>query len=103
MWILTNAFVLYMLIQIPPTLFSKYPKHYTISKLLMEKNGIRLLKNGKCKGKFAVQPLYEKGTDILDFNRQGNSFMNYELTLDVLITEGNTFQSNTISEEDFNE
>lgn len=62
-----------------------------------------ITENGKCKGKFAVQPLYEKGTDILDFNSQGNSYSNYELSLDVLITKGNTFQSNTISEEDFNE
>ncbi|TKC12760.1 hypothetical protein FA048_03840 [Pedobacter polaris] len=63
--------------------------------------------NGICEGKFLANALYEKGEDTLDFNRQvtneGYNIPSFSLRLDV--TSGstdNTFNSNGISEEDFN-
>jgi len=62
---------------------------------------------GKCYGKFMRRPLYEKGNEILDFNLQktynGFNVPSFELSLDVIETDyKNSFRTNEISEEEFN-
>jgi len=71
----------------------------------------------QCNVKFIKNALYEKGIEILDFNkikkpnqRIGNdvyenwSVPSFELALDVIVTkEGKTFKSNDISEAEFNQ
>ena len=76
------------------------------------------VENGKCVGKFISNSLYKKGEEILDFNkvykgitREGDSeYTNYEipsftLSLDVIASDfdSDNYQTNSISEEDFNE
>lgn len=61
-----------------------------------------------CIIKFASQALYEKGTDILDFNKQhrynGYSLPSFELSLDVISSNPhNGFNSKNIDEDEFNE
>jgi len=62
----------------------------------------------QCYVKFMKKAMYEKGTDILDFNltRVGNDVYqsSYELSLDVIETIGisQDFKSKDISEEEFN-
>lgn len=63
--------------------------------------------NGQCVGKFVKNPLYEKGLDILDFNKintaTGYSIPSYSLHLDVVSSGySNSFNSQNISEKDFN-
>lgn len=63
--------------------------------------------NGQCVGKFVKNPLYEKGLDILDFNKintaTGYSIRSYSLHLDVVSSGySNSFDSQNISEKDFN-
>jgi uncharacterized protein YraI len=60
-----------------------------------------------CIIKFSKQALYEKGTDILDFNREhsynGYSLPCFELSLDVISSSPqNGFNSKTINEDEFN-
>jgi uncharacterized protein YraI len=60
-----------------------------------------------CVIKFSKQALYEKGTDILDFNRErtynGYSLPCFELSLDVISSSPqNGFNSKTINEDEFN-
>ena len=63
--------------------------------------------NGRCFGKFVNYPMYEKGDDILDFNKittaNGYSIPSYSLQLDVVSSgTSNSFDSQNISENDFN-
>ena len=63
--------------------------------------------DGKCYGKFMRRALYEKGDEVLDFNLQktydGYNIPSYELSLDVVATDlRNDFQTNEISEAEFN-
>jgi hypothetical protein len=71
----------------------------------------------QCYVKFIRNAIYEKGSDILDFNKTQKpdqivgskvyknwSVPSFELTLDVITTKGNgkTFSANNISESEFN-
>jgi hypothetical protein len=65
------------------------------------------VENGKCVGKFIKNPLYEKGTDILDYNIKysGNTYSvpSFRLSLDVVTNNANnSFNSSDISEDEFN-
>lgn len=63
--------------------------------------------NGLCEGRFLSDAKYEKGKDILEFNRKetvgGYQIPSFSLKLDVIssVTD-NTFNSADISESDFN-
>ncbi|MBK6883314.1 MAG: hypothetical protein IPH05_10290 [Flavobacteriales bacterium] len=58
--------------------------------------------------RFVKNALYEKGTDILDYNKKhypgGWQEPSYELSLNVITTrfETSNFNSGTISEDEFN-
>lgn len=60
----------------------------------------------QCYGTFAKNPLYKKGDDILDYNREfrtnGYSIPSYELWLDVVSSAKNNFSSKQISAAEFN-
>ena len=76
-------------------------------KIAYGKDWLSKIKNGQCVGKFVKNPLYEKGEDILDFNIQrnsnGRSIPSYKLSLDVVSSGiSNSFNSQNISENDFN-
>jgi hypothetical protein len=76
-------------------------------KIAYGKNWVSKTDNGQCSGKFTESALYQKGEDILDFNRQqdldGYSIPSFSLKLDVISgSVENTFNSDTISENDFN-
>jgi hypothetical protein len=63
--------------------------------------------NGLCEGRFLSDAKYEKGEDILDFNRQetvgGYRIPSFSLKLDVISDAvDNTFNSSGISESNFN-
>ena len=73
--------------------------------------------NGKCKGKFILNPIYEKGDEILDFKKiyegiktdEKSSYRSYQvssysLKLDVITTDvSQQFQTSGISEDEFND
>lgn len=66
------------------------------------------IENGKCIGKFLRSPMYEKGSNIMDFNIQrtydGYNIPSFQLQLDVISTNSqNTFDSKNISENEFND
>jgi hypothetical protein len=76
-------------------------------KIAYGKDWLSKAENGQCTGKFIRNPQYEKGEDILDFNRkrtdEGYKIPSYQLKLDVLATDiTNTFESEKISESEFN-
>lgn len=76
-------------------------------KIAYGKQWFSRIENGKCIGKFIKNPLYEKGTDILDFNIKyyGNKYSipSFSLSLDVITNNSsNSFNSNDISEDEFN-
>jgi len=76
-------------------------------KIAYGKNWFSKIEAEKCIGKFLANPLYEKGTDIMNFNIQYNgdsySIPSYKLQLDVISTNiSNTFDSQNISEGEFN-
>lgn len=76
-------------------------------KIAYGKDWLSKVENGQCVGKFIKNPLYEKGEDILDFNIQrdsnGRSIPSYQLSLDVVSSGiSNSFNSQNISESDFN-
>lgn len=76
-------------------------------KIAYGKNWLSKLENGQCVGKFIRNPLYEKGSDILDFNIQHSvnsySIPSFQLQLDVISSDiSNAFSSQDISEEQFN-
>ena len=63
--------------------------------------------DGKCIGRFLQNPMYEKGTDIMDFNLQqlvdGYNVPSFQLKLDVIAsTTMDTFDAQNISETEFN-
>lgn len=76
-------------------------------KIAYGKNWLSKVENGQCIGKFIKTPMYEKGDDILNFNIQrdsnGRNIPSYQLSLDV-VSNGvsNSFNSQNISESDFN-
>lgn len=62
----------------------------------------------QCIGKFLRNPMYEKGSDVMDFNLQyndrGYSIPSFQLKLDVIASATmNTFNSQNISETEFNQ
>lgn len=76
-------------------------------KIAYGKDWLSKVENGQCVGKFIKNPLYEKGEDILDFNikreSNGRSIPSYQLSLDVVSSGiSNSFNSQNISESDFN-
>lgn len=76
-------------------------------KIAYGKDWLSKVENEQCVGKFIKNPLYEKGEDILDFNIQrdtnGRSIPSYQLSLDVVSSGiSNSFNSQNISESDFN-
>jgi hypothetical protein len=76
-------------------------------KIAYGKEWLSKVENGQCNGKFIRNPLYEKGEDILNFNIQrnnnGRSIPSYQLSLDVVSSGiSNSFNSQNISESDFN-
>lgn len=75
-------------------------------KIAYGKDWYQKVSNGQCIGKFKTGALYEKGEDILDFNIvrtwNGEQVPYFQLFLDVITTNGNTFDSNRISESEFN-
>ena len=84
-------------------------------KIAYGKDWRQKIDNGVCKGKFVVNSLYKKG-EILDFNKiykgieviDGHRYTNYSvpsfsLKLDVIASDTSAhFQTNNISEEEFN-
>jgi curved DNA-binding protein CbpA len=77
-------------------------------KIAYGKDWFSKVENGKCVGKFIRNPIYEKGEDIMDFNLQyttdGYRIPSFQLKLDVIATNTmNTFNSQNISENDFNQ
>ena len=84
------------------------PESKYILKIAYGKKWIRNKKNGVCKGKFMIDPLYEIGTDTLDFNikktEEGTSIPSFKLQLNVIKSKSNkTFNSKNISEDEFNQ
>lgn len=76
-------------------------------KIAYGRNWVSKTDNGQCLGKFTSAALYQKGEDVLDFNKQltvdGYSIPSFSLSLDVISgSAANTFNSNTISEGEFN-
>lgn len=76
-------------------------------KLAYGKEWLSKVENSRCIGRFLRNPMYEKGTDLLDFNiirnADGYSIPSYEISLDVVSsTINNSFSTSNISEEEFN-
>ncbi|WP_316738364.1 hypothetical protein [Pedobacter aquatilis] len=76
-------------------------------KIAYGKNWVSKTSGRQCLGKFTSGALYQKGEEILDFNKQftvdGYQIQNYRLSLDVQSGRAdNSFNSNSISEDDFN-
>jgi len=90
-------------------------KYYV--KLAFGKDYRKKIINNQCQVKFMSNPLYEKGEDILDYNKVNKpdeiigdnvykrwSVPSYTLNLDVISSfRNNTFDSNKISEKEFNQ
>jgi hypothetical protein len=77
-------------------------------KIAYGKDWFSKVEGGQCVGKFIRNPMYEKGEDIMDFNLQytsdGYRIPSFQLKLDVIATNTmNTFNSQNISENDFNQ
>ena len=79
-------------------------------KIAYGKEWLSKTENGKCVGKFIRNPIYEKGTDILNYKvrpmgEEGEyDVPSYRLDLDVVSTDfTNSFTSHHISENDFND
>lgn len=77
-------------------------------KIAYGKHWVSKSENGKCIGKFTSNQLYEKGQDILDYYLQytdgGYSVPSFKLQLDVISNgASNSFNSQNISETEFNE
>lgn len=86
---------------------SNLPEDKYYLKIAYGHNWMSFTENNSCNGKFVNNSLYEKGTDVLDFNRQitidGYSIPNYRLQLDVVSNyASNSFTSSGISEAEFN-
>jgi hypothetical protein len=77
-------------------------------KIAYGKNWISKVEDGQCIGKFLLNSMYEKGEDIMDFNRQysaeGYNIPSFKLQLDVVSSStSNSFNSQNISEDEFNQ
>lgn len=77
-------------------------------KIAYGKDWFSKIDNGQCIGKFLRNQLYKKGDDYLDFNLKyndkGYKIPSFKLTLDVIESKAiNTFSSQSISENDFNQ
>lgn len=77
-------------------------------KIAYGKDWFSKVENGQCVGKFLRNPMYEKGDDLMDFNLQytsnGYNIPSFQLKLDVIATKVmNTFNSQDISESEFNQ
>ncbi|UKJ07918.1 J domain-containing protein [Solitalea lacus] len=77
-------------------------------KIAYGKDWFSKVEKGKCVGKFLRNPMYEKGNDIMNFNLQNTSdgyrVPSFQLQLDVIATNTmNTFSSQNISENEFNQ
>ena len=82
------------------------PGKYNL-KIAYGKNWLSKVENGKCVGKFIRNPLYQEGTEIMDFNivynENGYSIPSFSLKLDVVSDDfSNSFKSEAISEDEFN-
>jgi len=105
----TNICVRYVYINSGTTyLINNIPEGMYYLKIAYGKNWYSKSDNNQCKGKFFHNPLYEKGTDIMDFNIKyhGDSYSvpSYQLQLDVISNENvSTFSSQNISEIEFND
>lgn len=76
-------------------------------KIAYGKDWFSKVENERCIGRFLRNPLYEKGDDIMDYNLQqtydGYNIPSFQLKLDVISsTTMNTFNTNNISEDEFN-
>jgi len=76
-------------------------------KIAYGKEWLSKIENNQCIGKFLRNPMYEKGEDIMDFSIQrssnGFSIPSFKLSLDVVSSNlSNSFSSQNISENDFN-
>ncbi len=76
-------------------------------KIAYGKDWLSKVENGQCIGKFLSNPMYEKGSDIMDFNiinnPDGYSIPSFTLQLDVVLSGiSNSFSSQNISENEFN-
>lgn len=77
-------------------------------KIAYGKNWISKVENGQCIGRFLSGAMYEKGEDVLDYNftktSDGYQIPSFSLSLDVIASEkSNSFESQNISENDFNQ
>jgi hypothetical protein len=77
-------------------------------KIAYGKDWFSKVENGQCIGKFLINPMYEKGDDIMNFDLQhtpdGYKIPSFQLKLDVISTDRmNTFSSQDISESEFNQ
>lgn len=76
-------------------------------KLAYGKEWLSKIESNQCVGRFLKNPMYEKGTNILDFNfvseSNGYSIPSYEISLDVISSSvNNSFATSNISETEFN-
>jgi len=99
-YVFINSGTIYNITNIPEG------KYYL--KIAYGKDWLSKVINEQCIGKFLRDPIYEKGTDMLDFfikyTSDGYSIPSYSLELDVISKEiSNSFNSQNISEEDFNQ
>ncbi|TAH22184.1 MAG: J domain-containing protein [Cytophagales bacterium] len=77
-------------------------------KIAYGKDWFSKVENEQCVGKFIRNPMYEKGSDLMDFSLQhtsdGYRIPSFQLKLDVIATNTvNTFSSQDISESEFNQ
>ncbi len=83
------------------------PEDQYYLKIAYGKDWISKTEDGMCLGKFLSNALYEKGEDVLDFNKKitakGYSIPSFSLELDVISNSSvDSFNSSNISEDDFN-
>jgi len=93
------------------------PEELYYLKIAYGKDWRQTVENGICKGKFTQNALYEKGSDILDYNiqygervetydgyEQNYQVPSYMIELDVVSDSPfSTFTAGTISEDEFND
>ena len=77
-------------------------------KIAYGKNWISKIENNQCVGRFIRNALYEKGEDVLDYNfiktPEGHQVPSFQLSLDVVSSNmSNSFESQNISENEFNQ
>jgi hypothetical protein len=105
----TNVCVKYVFINSGTTFpIKKIPEGKYYLKIAYGKEWYSKAENGQCIGKFLRNPMYEKGTDILNYNKipsyDGYQIPSYELELDVISSSTiNSFDSQNISEDQFND